>query len=398
MVDLVSASGRPRSSDRHALYVSFVLHLLLAGLLLITAFGDTAIAATYYVDAVNGSDSNGGTSVAPWKTMDKVSTSSQAGDTIIIKQISAATFYPYGSSAQPWPGGRTYKAGGTTQWGITWTFDQNYTIGRFANGDYWVVGPVTIIAIDPPSTKDLTTGRTINGSMLNITPQKDAKQGFDSVAPGYDSSYNVARPNGNDLGVSNLLVIQPNHSLVSSISVAGGGQIQDAAVLTILGSAPPASSFRPSWAGTDKTIKHNVSDLDYSGLSSLTPVASTPRLKQLAGDKQSDSVERMFERLWIDFQFSLGNTHPSNNMPAYGANMAQQMGDAALVLNLNYSNSEKQTLMIRLVRLGIDFYPWKNRISAINLSFEQISVIKQLCPKVEAVVGRIAHLLTELSR
>jgi SAM-dependent methyltransferase len=40
----------------------------------------------------------------------------------------------------------------------------------------------------------------------------------------------------------------------------------------------------------------------------------------------------------------------------------------------------------------IDFYPWKNRISAINLSFEQISAIKQLYPDVDAVVGDACEL------
>jgi len=39
-----------------------------------------------------------------------------------------------------------------SQFGITWTFNQQHEFGQFANGDYWVVGPVTIVAIDllPP--------------------------------------------------------------------------------------------------------------------------------------------------------------------------------------------------------------------------------------------------------
>ncbi len=46
------------------------------------------------------------------------------------------------------------------QWGIRWTFNKNisptgaggtYQFGQFANGDYWVVGPVTLIGINPPS-------------------------------------------------------------------------------------------------------------------------------------------------------------------------------------------------------------------------------------------------------
>src|SRR3954463_9789543 len=37
-----------------------------------------------------------------------------------------------------------------SQYGITWTFEQPATSGQFINGDWWVVGPVKIININPP--------------------------------------------------------------------------------------------------------------------------------------------------------------------------------------------------------------------------------------------------------
>ncbi|HOI55296.1 MAG TPA: hypothetical protein PLP01_08615, partial [Phycisphaerae bacterium] len=36
-----------------------------------------------------------------------------------------------------------------SQYGITWTFDAPARVGRFVNGDYYVVGPVTVKEIDP---------------------------------------------------------------------------------------------------------------------------------------------------------------------------------------------------------------------------------------------------------
>ena len=57
-----------------------------------------------------------------------------------------------------------------SQFGITWTFDKDYTVGQFANGDYWVVGPVTIIEITPISEDD-GAGRIVHGSMLNPSPR-----------------------------------------------------------------------------------------------------------------------------------------------------------------------------------------------------------------------------------
>ncbi len=36
-----------------------------------------------------------------------------------------------------------------SQYGITWTFEKPARVGQFVNGDWYVVGPVTIKAIDP---------------------------------------------------------------------------------------------------------------------------------------------------------------------------------------------------------------------------------------------------------
>ena len=36
-----------------------------------------------------------------------------------------------------------------TQYGITWTFDKKVKVGQFVNGDYYVVGPVTVTGITP---------------------------------------------------------------------------------------------------------------------------------------------------------------------------------------------------------------------------------------------------------
>ena len=59
------------------------------------------------------------------------------------------------------------------QWGIRWTFDKNlsldgagntYQYGQFVNGDYWVVGPITIIGIQPQSVLASAEERQINRS------------------------------------------------------------------------------------------------------------------------------------------------------------------------------------------------------------------------------------------
>jgi len=247
-----------------------------------------------------------------------------------------------------------------SQFGITWTFDKSYPCGQFTNNDWWVVGPLTIIIIDPVSTD--IAGRVMHGSMINPSPTLGA-QGYDSsmVGPGFNPSLNVARPNGQDLSSSNTLVVQPGSSLISSISITEAGyrpQLKTGAVLTVLDNPAPAGSFRPPFVNLSKDIKFNKSQLNYSLLSRLAPAASAPRLKQQVGDEQWDSVERMFERPWLDHAggWTGAYIHPSDNMPNYGRDLSDQIGNGALMLHLDFTDQEKETLLIRFVQLGIDLY------------------------------------------
>jgi len=244
-----------------------------------------------------------------------------------------------------------------SQFGITWTFDKDYTVGRFANGDYWIVGPVTIVKIQPVSVE--LNGRTINGSMINPSPRLGQAQGYDSAAYGryarpgnFNPDLNVARPNNKQLSRSNPLVVQPNCSLVSTESTLQTNdrtQLKTAAILTVLDEPAEEGSFRPPYCGTDKSVRFNKEQLDYSLLASLKPVPGTPRLAE---------VESYFERPWIDHVplWPATALHPADNMPAYGREIATQIGIGALMLHLNFSNNQKEKLLVRYVQLGIDLY------------------------------------------
>jgi hypothetical protein len=242
-----------------------------------------------------------------------------------------------------------------SQFGITWTFERECTVGRFANGDNWVIGPVTIIGIEPPSTE--MNGRTMNGSMVNPSPKLGSTQGYDNsmygkYSPHFDPNLNVARPNNKDLSASNPLIADTGCSLVSTISMSEPGhrpQLKTAAILTVLAEPAPEGSFRPPYCGTDKTIKFNKSQLDYSLLTNLKPVPNTPSLTE---------VERYFEHPWIDHVpgWIGGFHHPVDNMPHYGREIATQIGIGALMLHLNFTEREKETLLVRFVQLGIDIY------------------------------------------
>lgn len=240
--------------------------------------------------------------------------------------------------------------------GITWIFAEAVQYGQFANGDYWVVGPVTIVGIDPPSV--VVNGRTMNGSMVN--PVVAQVQGYDSAmydgaARFFDAAMNVARPGGNALSVDNPLRVAPGSSLVSSISkqdTSGTVDVDVMAVLTVLPEPAPEGSFRPPYYGNDKTLRFDKASLNYQRLLRLRPSVDAPPLSR---------VEAYFEKPWIDHvdNWSAEQFHPASNMPNYGREMAAQVGEAALMLLLDFDDTEKETLLVRFVQLGIDNFAIK---------------------------------------
>lgn len=304
-----------------------ILLILSAAVLFATAAPSRA--ATYYVDGNAGNDSHPGTSQQPWKTIDKVQTTSSPGDTIIVLAWTDVL------SKSRWPSGRSYLGKTVYQHGITWTFNKEYRIGQFANGDYWVVGPITLTAISP-------SGATQNGSMIN--PTSNSAQGFDSRSNYWNASTNVATSVPMTIPVGSSLISTRSLSEASSASYVGY-----AAVLTVLASAPSEGAFRPPYFGTDKTVRYNSSQLKYNLLRNLTPTASAPTLA---------TVETYFAGPWIDFGagWSGRTFHPAHQMPPYGRDLSARIGTGALALNLKYTNQQKETLMIRFTQLGIDLH------------------------------------------
>ena len=208
--------------------------------------------------------------------------------------------------------------------GITWTFEKPTLCGRFVNGDWWVLGPVKVVAIHPASVVD--GDRVRHGSMINPDP-RSLLQGYDSAMFGdggqarYDAARNVA------LGVDRTkpLLLQPGSSLVSSISHAQPSQLpqlESCAVLTCLAESPPPDAFRPPYCGTDKACRWTTAKLDLARLARLEAVDGAPQLPDL--------VER-FQRTWLDHLpgWTGSYLHPRGNMPDYGRDLADLVGQAA---------------------------------------------------------------------
>jgi hypothetical protein len=248
------------------------------------------------------------------------------------------------------------SAGGTTpmnavsQYGITWTFDRAYPVGQFVTGDLYVVGPAIVVSVSPSPA----AGR--NGSVVN--PPAGFDQGYDSRWQYYDANLSATFP----------LPLQPNESLVSTISLTGAGPftdlmneqvssahayLQSASVLTCLAAPVPSSTFRPPLVGIDKPL-FDASSLRTDLLPSLTPTGGN--LTVSGGGDPIQRYKRFFERPWLLHQWDwLGRMiHPIDNMPNYHREQYALQGDAALLLLCDYPN--RMDLLIPYVQVGIDSY------------------------------------------
>jgi hypothetical protein len=230
-----------------------------------------------------------------------------------------------------------------SQNGITWYFQGDKTVGQFVNGEWWVIGPVTITSITPvdPNPGDATD---IHGSMVN--PTKD-QQGLDSRSKGdrYVEALNIAR--------RLPYTLQPGTSLMSGVSHTSfdDGYLSKVAVLTVLASAPPAGSFRPPWYGPHKPI-FNKSALDYSVLRKLAPTANAPTPASLTnGDMKHVLIDLFTGGASANSEFK-ANTLTQH----YGREISKATTKAALALQLNYTDAQKEALLIEVVQRGIDLY------------------------------------------
>ena len=272
-------------------------------------------------------------------------TATSVADTTKSAQASAAVTTP-----PPPPG----TAASITKDGITWTFSEPVPVGQFVNGDYYVVGPVTVTAISPQPT---TSSPYLNGSVVDL-PTANGKSGFDSrLNDGTDESWWFDATLRSYPPIS----LKPGDALVSSISLATIHSVPEVmratdmsvspvasdSVLTVLASAPSADAFRPSYCDRNQTIYH-ANNLQRNLLPSLAPPnpSNTPTLAQ---------YEALYRQPWIDTNAFLFDA-PADYMPSYGQHVAFADSYAALLLMLNFPADQKVNLTNYFVQYGIDLY------------------------------------------
>ena len=274
--------------------------------------------------------------------------------TLAIAPAHAVTIHtPENAAPRPAPEALPLRES-VSQHGITWTFAEPARVGRFVTGDWYVVGPVRIVAIDP----EPADGR--NGSMLNVDATI-GRAGFDSRIPfgRFDEELYLAPPIDLSPGDTLLSSISKDDDIKPMLWRVGADQrspISTVAALTCLAEPVPADAFRPAYAGGVHEI-HLARHLRRDLLPSL-PRDGIAFVAHQGGPDHPFTladVERWFERPWIDLAMD-EFTAPVHNMPVYGREFSRAVGIASLLLVLDHSPEQKETLLLRLVQLGIDLW------------------------------------------
>jgi len=277
-----------------------------------------------------------------------------------------------------------YAATSIEQYGITWQFDDDYQTGQFANGDYWVLGPVTITQITPDATSEfhdlgggICTGFSAGVSACSEAcaaqypglipncdgPDRDGNCICAAGTNGWESNPIVEGPQAFQSGCSggsydprlmpNLpYTAQGGESLVKTIpSGMERPCIQTASVLTVVDEIPPgngAEVFRPPYAGTEKPYYY-VSDIR---------LELPPSLGQVEDAKGQEWVRNRYQKVQLDHKEGvLGRSlHPAGHMPDYGGDIGRDNGDAVLQLFLDDPIEDKMQGLVNFIQYGIDLH------------------------------------------
>jgi hypothetical protein len=236
-----------------------------------------------------------------------------------------------------------------TQYGITWTFSEDKTVGQFITGDYWVIGPVTVSSVTP---EPVGTGTALrNGSMVN--PFNRGKVSHDGRIPGFDFAYNVSFPLSLNTGES-LVSVESHTTDVSHPTALGENAapehapLKNASVLTVLATQPPANSFRPAISDPNKTL-YGWNDIRFDKI----PYVAKPEGTMVHTVEQ---YKRAFQRPWLLYHTSYYNRYlgPTENQGNYHEYISTALHELGSLLMTDVEDHSE--LLKGYLQAGIDMY------------------------------------------
>ncbi len=281
----------------------------------------------------------------PTSTTHTISATWPGGSATATFSVGAAPPPPDPPPTEPPPTGLVSEI---TRHGIAWRFDREVTAGTFANGDPWVVGPVTVVSTDPS-----WNGR-LNGTMQD--PVWSPDHGWEArFSSGYKDALRFKFPGTVEPGHSLVTVRSRPESENSNTWPGSDGALiprpcfEVAACLTVLAQAPPANSMRPAYAGLEKRIY------------AAPGTAPEPLIDCPAGWVAADVVRNArvtCEGFWLDTGWKWKASAIAAKKPwgdEYGREIAARHAECSLALLMRGAEeSDRVALAVGLAQQGID--------------------------------------------
>lgn len=273
--------------------------------------------------------------------------------------------------------------------GVGWQFAEPVEYGTFANGDYWVLGPVTIAETTPQAELEVQNlgGDICSGDYTD----RDCNDACDAAHPGtaalctegvppdaqgdcvcilgrngWQSNPRAGRvTSAFDSRVSHQAFdhrlipelpyqAQPGESLVKGVSREENLDdprpiLQTASVLTVLGEVPPdagAAVLRPPYVGSDKPL-YRVDELRTELLPSLPAIADTPPW---------DEVEPLVEHVQLEHIAGAPGMRlrPQDHLHYYAPENGGRRAEVALRLMIDEPAADRRMGLIYFVQAGMD--------------------------------------------
>jgi len=259
-----------------------------------------------------------------------------------------------------------------THFNATWTFSEPAQTGVFANGEPWVVGPISLIMVTP--NNNIVWDETFpgepgpnSGSMKVTTP--NTLQGYltkSKAIPGWDNSKVYTKSLDISRSQNLPISILPGEIIMTATGQPETGEIRtcinEICVLTVVSTPPPDGSFRPAlFSRIPRSVVHNKSGIDFSILTKLAQVEGTPTQVQI-----ETSLPALpwfeFDNTWLQSSFGPANNFAASRTPVsypsassvYGREIAYKWGEVALWLNTNQHDSVKEKAIIQTIQCGLD--------------------------------------------
>ena len=176
---------------------------------------------------------------------------------------------------------------------ITWT--PSRTVGQYANGDYYIVGSISITDKSPkdvdgvaphlhgcevnPEPPDSTS--VSNALMQGMTHGLDSRIRFNM----YSAALNLcaALPTAT-INAGSSIILGKSLTNCTQSNKADSQCIEAIDVVTVVSEAPPANSFRPPFAGTDKSFAATTASIRYNVLHDWKSRGALPKLAALESE------------------------------------------------------------------------------------------------------------------